>query len=163
MSMQTHPSPPDDARVAELAHAYLDAEYRWLHHGSWPELRIAQPAPELERSFPDLASFGLLSAWNPMSCTRDDDTNRHQDDLLHQALADAGHLLSPAFSSARNRTWREPGWLVHGMDTDRFDALARRFGQLGTLWWNRGEPVQLRMDARRPAGFADAAHVHWLR
>src|SRR5690606_38674374 len=38
----------------------------------------------------------------------------------------------------------------------------RQFGQLGGLWWERGQPVRLRMQAAKPAGFADDPQVDWL-
>ena len=49
------------------------------------------------------------------------------------------------------------------MQVEPFDALARRFGQLGTLWWRRESPVRLRMDARRPEGLEGDSDVDWLR
>ena len=44
-----------------------------------------------------------------------------------------------------------------------FDALSRRFGQLGTLFWQREQPVRLRMDAAAPASAAGHAFIDWLK
>ncbi|MCW5580261.1 MAG: DUF3293 domain-containing protein [Luteimonas sp.] len=151
-----------DARVVELLHAYLAAEYRWQHDGGWHDIIIGLPTPGLELAFPDATAFGFLSAWNPLSVERSRDENRIADEALHEALAASGHGVLPAFASARNRSWREPSWLVFGMDSDAFDALSRRFGQLGTLWWRPGEPVRLRMDACKPGDLADESCVDWL-
>ena len=41
-------------------------------------------------------------------------------------------------------------------------GLCRQFGQLGGLWWERGEPVRLRMQAAKPAAFPDVPVVDWL-
>ena len=152
-----------DADILKLMRAYLDAEYRWARDGEWPSLAIGQTAPGLETAFPDAGVFGLLSAWNPHSVERPEATNRAADAALHLALRDSGALYLPGFSSARNRSWREPSWLVFGMDSGEFDALSRRFGQLGTLWWKPGAAVRLRMDARKPDGIAGEPHVDWLR
>jgi len=158
------PAPPlGDARVAELLHAFLSAEYRWQHDGSWHDIIIGLPTPGLELAYPDATSFGALSAWNPLSIQRGPEENRRADDALHAALAAGGYPFRPAFASARNRTWREPSWLVMGMTSDGFDGLSRRFGQLGTLWWRPDEPVRLRMDARKPAGVSDDEYVDWLK
>jgi hypothetical protein len=77
-------------------------------------------------------------------------------------LAAAGTVFLPAFASAPNRTWREPSWLVFDMAPHDFDALARRYGQLGTLWWRATDPVRLRMMATQPEGLPDELHVDWI-
>jgi len=151
-----------DARVAELLNAYLVADYRWQYDGGWHDVIIGLPTPGLELAYPDATSFGMLSAWNPLSVASSEAANREADQRLQVALAASGLHCVPAFASARNRTWREPSWLVMGMDTAAFDALAREFGQLGTLWWRPGSAVRLRMDAPRPAGIDDDRDVDWI-
>lgn len=150
-------------RVAALLKAYLEADYQWQHAGSWHDILVGLPTPGLELAYPDAKSFGLVSAWNPQSVERAADENRRADDALHDELLASGCRFVPAFSQARNRTWREPGWLVMDMDTTAFDALSRRFGQLGALWWRPGERVRLRMDAARPDEHPDDANVDWLQ
>ena len=158
------PIPPlGDARVAELLHAYLTAEYRWQHAGNWHDIVIGLPTPGLELAYPGARSFGALSAWNPLSVERDREENRRADEHLHETLIESGYPFRPAFAAARNRTWREPSWLVMDMSDAAFDMLSRRFGQLGTLWWQPNLPVRLRMDAARPAGTSGDEHVDWLR
>ena len=156
------PSSLGDARVVELLHAYLAAEYRWQHDGGWHDIIIGLPTPGLELAFPQATTFGALSAWNPLSVERNRDENRIADEALHEALAAGGRAFLPAFASARNRSWREPSWLVFGMGSKEFDALSHRFGQLGTLWWRPGEPVRLRMAANKPEDVADEPYVDWL-
>ena len=151
----------DDAHITALMRAYLDADYRWERNGHWHALQIGAPALELENAFPNDAAFGLLSAWNPYSVERPEHVNRLADESLNAALLASGAVFRPAFSSARNRVWREPSWLVVGMTTSDFDALARRFGQLATLCWYRGEPVRLRAYRQQPAG-TDQAFVDWV-
>ncbi|TWG90132.1 uncharacterized protein DUF3293 [Luteimonas sp. J16] len=153
----------DGARVAALLEAYLRAEYQWQHGGSWHDIVVGLPAPGLELAYPDATSFGMLSAWNPQSIERSSEENRHADDALHDALLASGRRFLPAFAQAPNRTWREPSWLVMDMDAPEFDALARRFGQLGSLWWRPGQRVRLRMDAARPDEHPDDANVDWLQ
>lgn len=158
------PRPEDHRRVHELALAYLDGEYRWELDGRWHALAIgAPPGPEFTRAHPDASSFGLLSAWNPHSVQRPETLNREADAALQAALEAAGLAHCPAFAAARNRSWREPGWLVLDMPPSTLDALARRFDQLGTLHWERGGPVRLRMYASPPergAGLPDC--IDWL-
>ena len=55
----------------------------------------------------------------------------------------------------------EHGWLVLDIGWDQADALARDFGQAGTLYWLAGEPVRLRMQAPRPDDAADDMFTDW--
>jgi len=155
--------PIDDTRLLELLHAYLDARYRWQHRDDWHDIVIGLPAPGLDLRYPGAASFGVISAWNPMSELRSATENRRADKALEAELRTLGVAHMPAFASAADRSWREPSWIVLDMPVDDFDALARRYGQLGTLWWARESTVRLRMDAGRPAGLAGDAHVDWRR
>lgn len=152
-----------EARIAELVHAYLVAEYRWELGGHWLNLNIGERAPEVARRFPDATQFGLLSAWDPCSILRPEPVNRAADEGLQQDLLDSGRTFRPAFSSAINRSWREPSWLVIDMPTAAFDALSRRYGQLATLHWTKDEAVRLRVDAIRPFAFERHDAIDWLR
>ena len=150
------------ARIAELLTAYCDADYRWELEGEWHPLVVGRPTHRLEQAFPQARRFGLLSAWNPQSVSLPDAINRSADEMLHAALLESGLPFRPGFSSARNRSWREPSWVVMDMALPVFDALARRFGQLGTLSWRRGEPIRLRMYTTRPVSIEPHDHIDWL-
>lgn len=151
----------DDVRVIALMRAYLDAEYRWEWGGEWYPLRAGGPVPDLEATFPDGREFGLVSAWNPHSVVQPEEANRSADAALHAALRASGAVYRPAFSSARNRSWREPSWLTVDLPLAELDALGRRFGQLANLYCRRGEPLRLRMYHARPLAL-EAAFVDWL-
>jgi hypothetical protein len=152
-----------ESRVISLVQAYLAADYRWELDGQWHPMTIGARATALEAAFPQADSFGLLSAWNPHSVDRPDEDNRADDEALNAALLAGGHPFKPAFSSARNRTWREPSWIVMDMPVAAFDALAQRFRQLATVHGVRGEPVRLRVYRAAPAGAADQPLVDWVR
>jgi len=150
--------------IGALVHSYLVADYRWQHDGDWHDLRLGLPAPALEMLCPEVQTFGLLSAWNPHSIKFSEIDNRNADHALHDDLNDTGLHYCAAFASAPNRSWREPSWIVAGMAVEDFDALSRYYGQLGTIWWNRGELARLRIDAARPADFAhDESSIDWLK
>lgn len=152
-----------EARIAELVHAYLAAEYRWELDGDWLNLRIGETAPDVASRFPDAAQFGLLSAWDPWSIQRPEAVNRDADQSLQRDLLDSGRIFRPAFSSAVNRSWREPSWLVVDMPMAEFDALSRRYGQLATLFWSAREAIRLRIDALPPFALEDHPACDWLR
>ncbi len=153
----------DDTRLVGLLHAYLGARYRWQSRRDWHDVIIGLPTPGLDLHYPDASSYGFVSAWNPLSVPRAPTENRRADRALEADLAASGLPHIAAFASAVDRSWREPSWIVFGMPVDAFDALARRYGQLGTLWWPRETPVRLRMDARRPDGLEGDRDVDWLR
>lgn len=154
---------PGGGRIAALVHAYLAAEYRWECDGDWLDLHIGAPAPAVSARYPAARTAGLLSAWNPHSVVRPDAENRAEDERLQADLVASGCAFRPAFSSSANRSWREPSWLVIDMAVGAFDALSRRFGQLGTLYWRTDAPIRMRIDAQQPPGFADHADLDWLR
>jgi hypothetical protein len=156
----------ENGRVAALLHAYLTADYRWHHDGDWHDLRIGLPAPGPELVHTGAGTFGLLSAWNPQSVLRPEPENRHADQALHDALLASGKAFVPAFSSAPDRSWREPSWLVMDLALADLDALGGRFGQLGMLAWRRGQAVRLRMLSARPERLDEPlerlAHIDWV-
>ena len=154
--------PIDRERVAQLVKAYLEADYRWELVGDWHDVRVGLLAPGIEMAHPGAGSFGLVSAWNPWSVERTEADNRAADHQLHDLLIASDKPFRAAFASAPNRSWREPSWITMGLALDDFDALARRFNQLGTLWWLPGEHVRLRAYAERPAGFDHTAPVDWV-
>lgn len=162
-SMQTDVKdlPLDLAHLATLPSVYLAADYKWELDGEWRPLRIGQHAAELEAAFPDARSFGLISGANPAHVQRSDPENRSADRALEQAIAALGLHYRPAFVAALGRGWKAYNWLLIDPPTDRFDALARRFGQIGTLLWACGEPVRLRMHARRPQTVAAHPFIDW--
>ncbi len=150
-------------RLNALLEAYLTADYQWERDGQWLALVVGEPAPELDHAYPEARQFGTISAWNPYSVVRQDQFNREADAALHAMLAASGSPFHPAFAAARNRSWKESSWLIVDMPLPEFDALSRRFDQLGTLCWQRGQPVRLRMDAARPATAPDLAFIDWLK
>lgn len=156
-----HALTPD--RIARLLDAYLLAHYRWENDGEWRWLRVGEPSPELETAFPQARRFALLSAWDPHSEVRDKAVNQREDAELHRLLVAGGYTVRAAFSSAPDRSWREPSWLVLDIDDDSLDALGRRFGQLATLGWARGGMVRLRMNTAAPQGCSAFPCVDWLK
>ncbi|WP_024890757.1 DUF3293 domain-containing protein [Luteimonas huabeiensis] len=156
----------DHAHAAALLDAYLHARYAVQAGGRWRALRIGAPPPSaLLRALPGATRFGVITAWNPGSVPCDARRNAAADRRLRAAL-DALSPVAPlrTRACAPDGGWQEPGWLVPGLEAATLDALARRFGQLGTLHWAAGGPVRLRMDAAPPPGAAERSpYVDWLR
>lgn len=162
--MPPNPTPAvDPNRVPALVRAYLEADYRWELDGQWLPLAIGEAAPAPEAAHPGARDFGFLSAYNPASEPRTDRSNRASDEAMRTELVATGKPLRPAFASAPNRSWREPGWLAVDLGRPAVHGLMQRFGQLGVLWWARESPVRLHMDAAAPAGWRHDERVVWLQ
>lgn len=155
-----HGASPD--RIAQLTASYLTADYRWEHDGVWRRLVIGEPAPELDAAFPEAPRFGLMTAANPGQQMRADIDNRSADRALQRRMDVLGLRYRPAFVAAPSRVWRAYNWLVVAPEVDAFDALARDFGQIGTLLWSRGTPVRLRMQAAAPEACVGNPWVDWV-
>lgn len=152
----------DQNHLANLPSVYLAADYKWELDGDWRPLRIGERAVDLETAFADARSFGLISGANPAHILRSDPENRSADRALEQAIAALGLRYRPAFVAAFGRSWKAYNWLVIDPAIEAFDALARRFGQIGTLLWAHGEPVRLRMRARRPETVPAHPFIDWI-
>lgn len=153
---------PLASRIATLPDIYMAAEYKWEHDGQWRPIRIGECAAELDAFFPDATRFGMLTASNPGFATRSDIENRDADRLLQHELERQDLRHRPAFAIAHNRTWKAYNWLVIDPKVEAFDALACRFGQIGTLLWSRTSPVRLRMRAKRPEVLMAHPAIDWI-
>lgn len=133
----------------ELATAYAAAAYTVLLDRRELPVRVGQRAAALETALP-AARYAFLTAWNPASDPRPEDANEAADARLSARLDGLGIMRVPAHAQSPDGRWREPGWLLCGCRPAQVLALAREFGQAGTIEWTRGEPVRLQMLAERP-------------
>ncbi|UHQ21650.1 DUF3293 domain-containing protein [Lysobacter sp. 5GHs7-4] len=146
--------------AAELAALYAAAAYAVVVDGDAIALRVGEPTPDLEAYLP-ADTYVVISAWNPASEPRSDAANEAADAALVARLNAAGIARQPAWGSAPDGQWREPGWLLTDIDQAAADRLALDFGQAAVLCWRRGQPVRLRMLLAPPAAVGAAAHVDW--
>ncbi|TCZ87078.1 DUF3293 domain-containing protein [Lysobacter sp. N42] len=144
-----------------LARAFASAVYRAELGGDPVELRVGQPATEIERRLP-ASTYAFITAWNPDAERQPGQANARDDDALAARLEAAGVDFRRTWAQDAEGGHREAGWLVAGLSPERADALAREFEQAGILAWLAGEPVRLHMLMPRPGGAADLPHVDWL-
>lgn len=78
-------TPPVDTTT--LLEAYLAAVYRAQVEGASLPLRVGEPAPALDAAMPAapgaVATWTLVTAWNPQSCAQDAGVNATADAALH--------------------------------------------------------------------------------
>lgn len=150
--------------AVELAIAYAAAEYVVVLDGDALPLRVGLPASDLEAYWP-ASRYAFITAWNPASQPRSESANQAADALLVNKLDAAGAVRHPAWAQDPTGHWREPGWLLGGIDEAELLRLALEFGQAAVLAWQPGEPVRLRMLMPRPPAPASAApvdHTDWV-
>jgi hypothetical protein len=147
--------------AAGLARAYAAAEYGVTVEGRTFALHVGASAFEFESAWP-ATCYAFITAWNPASSPRPDAANEEADARLRAHLDRLGVTRMPAWAQAPDGRWREPGWLLADLPVAELDALAREFGQAGTLSWSRGAPVRLRMLMASPANAAGLPCVDWV-
>ncbi|MFP7721347.1 DUF3293 domain-containing protein [Lysobacter sp. A3-1-A15] len=147
--------------AAGLAAAYAGARYCVMIDGDTLPLAVGQVASDLEAYWP-AERYVFITAWNPASEVHSDAANDTADALLVTRLDAAGLQRHAAWSQGAQGDWREPGWLVAGLDDCASSTLAQEFGQAGILSWDRGQPVRLQMLLHRPQGAPMAPHVDWV-
>jgi hypothetical protein len=127
-----------------LLTSYLNAEYLPLGLPVGP-LRVGRRTAELERCYPGVAHFAILTAWNPGSKSRPIEVNLAAQQALDKVLAAAGLQFIPALNRAPGGGHEEPSRLVFDAGDAQLDQLAMRFDQAGALAWDRGRAVRLRI------------------
>ncbi len=90
-------------------------------------LRDKEALPELLRG-----SFAILTAYNPRSMLLPRRVNESRHGVMRDMLILGCYRVEPCVgyeADAKESVWREPAWLVHGMDRDEAIAFGRVFRQ----------------------------------
>lgn len=150
-----------EAERARLAAAWAAAHYfvsvgrqEWL-------FRTGMTAPDVERQV--MASrYLFITAWNPPPGDAPRPVNDAAQERLHARLHMLGLAFHPALGCNSQGGMVEHGCLVLDPSPEQADALAREFGQGGTLFWHADAPVRLRMMWPRPPQADDDPHTDWV-
>jgi hypothetical protein len=153
-------SVPDTEKV-RLAAAWASAHYfvsiarrDWL-------FTIGQDAEDIERELM-AERYLFITAWNPPPGLQARQHNLAADERLQLRLREAALEHHPALGCDARGGAVERGWLVLDAPLPWSDALARDFGQGGTLAWRAGHPVRLRMQWPRPPQAPADDFIDWV-
>lgn len=95
-------------------------------------------------ALPDLMTkrFAVLTAYNPRSMLLPRKVNEQRLAVLKDLLILGCYRVEPCvgFESEADSPWREPGWLVHGMEREEAIAFGRVFRQNTILYAQGGRP-----------------------
>jgi hypothetical protein len=150
---------PDDASA--LAAAFRKARYRVAVLGEGIDLRVGSVADALETVLP-ARRYAFITAWDSGSSAESHTDNDTADGALQAEFEqrDVHHLR--AFAQDAQGSHREAGWLVLDLPLAELDRLARQFGQDGTLTWQRGQSVRLRMYRSKPDDPSAELWTDWV-
>ncbi len=86
--------------------------------------------------------FALLTAYNPRSMLLPRKVNEGRHVVLKDLLILGCYRVEPCVGSEADQegVWREPAWLVHGMDRDEAIACGRVFRQNTIVYAQNGQP-----------------------
>jgi hypothetical protein len=86
--------------------------------------------------------FAVLTAYNPRSMLLPRKINEQRHQVMRDLLVLGVYRVEACvgFEEDPEGTWREPAWLVHGMDRDEALAFGRVFRQNTVLFSNGGRP-----------------------
>jgi len=150
-----------EAERARLAMAWAAAHYfvtvgrqEWL-------FRTGSTAPDVERQVM-ATRYLFITAWNPPPGEAPRPVNDVAQERLHARLHTLGLSFLPALGCNNQGGMVEHGCLVLDATLEQADALAREFGQGGTLFWHADTPVRLRMMWPRPPQADGDPHTDWV-
>lgn len=86
--------------------------------------------------------FAVLTAYNPRSMLLPKKVNEQRHHVLRDLLILGVYRVEPCVGSEPDGegVWREPAWLVHGMDRDEAIAFGRVFRQNTIIYAQGGRP-----------------------
>jgi hypothetical protein len=102
------------------------------------EARDASELPELLQG-----QFAVLTAYNPRSMLLPRRVNEARQQVMRDLLILGVYRVEPCVGfepDKKESVWREPAWLVHGMDREEAIAFGRVFRQNVVIYAHQGRP-----------------------
>ncbi len=121
-------------------------------------LRDKESLPELLRG-----AFAILTAYNPRSMLLPRRVNESRHGVMRDMLILGCYRVEPCVgyeADAKESVWREPAWLVHGMDRDEAIAFGRVFRQNVVIAAREGRPEVIVTDPTAD-DVGKAFESHW--
>lgn len=145
----------------ELIEAYRAADY--VVHEPQIVIHIGEPNAALDALLADAGRAAFLTAANPGSVRRSEEENDLSHAALRKALEDAGWRCLEGAGRDPAGAWPgEPSFLVPGISRGQALELARRFGQNGFVWCERGGAPELVLAARWRLVLDTQVWLDWL-
>ena len=149
------------ALTPELVEAYAAADY--VVREPRVVIHIGEPNAALDALIGDAGRAAFLTAANPGSLRRSEEENGRLVAALRETLEGAGWRCLEGEGRDRAGAWpAEASLLVPGIPRAEALELARRFGQNGFVWCERGAAPQLVLAARWRLVLDTHVWLDWL-
>jgi len=102
------------------------------------EIKDTSELPELLQT-----NFAVLTAYNPRSMLLPRRVNESRHLVMRDLLILGVYRVEPCVgfeAEKKESVWREPAWLVHGMDREESIAFGRVFRQNTVIYAHQGRP-----------------------
>jgi hypothetical protein len=129
----------------QLLRSYFATIYEFPSPQGIVRASLDGEAVEDKTQLPSLlaAGFAVLTAYNPRSMLLPRRVNEARQQVLRDLLILGVYRVEPCVGyepDKKDSIWREPAWLVHGMDREEAVAFGRVFRQNTVLYATQGRP-----------------------
>lgn len=129
----------------QLLRSYFATIYEFPSSGGIVRASLDGEALKDVATLPELlqTTFAVLTAYNPRSMLLPRRVNDSRHQVMRDLLILGCYRVEPCVgyeAEKKESVWREPAWLVHGMDRAEAIAFGRVFRQNSVIFANLGRP-----------------------
>ena len=127
-----------------LLRSYFATVYEFPTHSGTLRASLDGEIVQDHSALPDLLTrkFAVLTAYNPRSMLLPRRVNEQRHFVLRDLLILGCYRVEPCVGSEAEPegVWREPTWVVYGMDREEAIAFGRVFRQNSVVYADKGRP-----------------------
>jgi len=106
-------------------------------------IKINHTPTSLLPFFPELKSWAVITAWNPLPDVLSLEENNTRNEALRLDIEALGLQYCPANGIAINEMWMEEGFFIQNCTQQQANTLAAKFGQLAFVYGEISEVAKL--------------------
>jgi hypothetical protein len=106
-------------------------------------LRIGETGDLLLALLPDLQSWAFITAWNPLPEILTSAENQARNKELSNIMTEKGYRYHSGVGRSDAGDWQEDSFLIENITLDEAKQLAKQFGQLAFVYWEKGIEIKL--------------------
>lgn len=138
-------APPGTPMDQQLLRSYFATVYEFPSPRGIVRASMDGEAVKDVTELPELlqGNFAVLTAYNPRSMLLPRRVNEARHQVMRDLLILGVYRVEPCIgfeAEKKDSVWREPAWLVHGMDREEAIAFGRVFRQNTVIYARDGRP-----------------------
>ena len=106
-------------------------------------ISIHQYNSKLFKHFPDLNTWAVITAWNPLPDILAKEENLSRNMALENELKSLGLNYCASLGIAKDKSWSEESYFIENCTQLEANSLAKKFGQLAFVFGEIKQPSQL--------------------